>query len=166
VYQSGKPYRINVGISLFNSDGLVFVGRRFRSIGPEIILPGHEWQMPQGGIQDGEKPYSAALRELFEETGVIHTEYLGETDWLTYDFPPYFGPPHRLSRFRGQRQKWIALRFTGTEDEIDVQQLRGAEPEFDIWRWEHLSSLPALVVPFKRAVYKQVEQVFSIFTRG
>src|SRR3979490_807319 len=107
-----KPYRPNVGIALFNASGNVLIGRRFRDDGPEIILPGLEWQMPQGGIDAGEDPRTAAMRELFEETGVPRADPLGEvTDWLTYEFPPYHGPPHRLARFRGQRQKWFALRF-------------------------------------------------------
>ena len=110
-----KPYRPNVGIALFNASGQVLIGRRFRDDGPEIILPGLEWQMPQGGIDADENPRDAVMRELWEETGVVSANYLGETDWLTYEFPPYDGPPHRLAKFRGQRQKWFALRFTGDD---------------------------------------------------
>src|SRR3954447_7330806 len=106
-----KPYRPNVGVALLNASGQVLIGHRFRDDGPEIVLPGLEWQMPQGGIDDGENPRDAVMRELWEETGVLHADYLGETDWLAYDFPPYDGPPHRLAKFRGQRQKWFALRF-------------------------------------------------------
>ena len=112
---SDKPYRPNVGIALFNAAGQVLIGRRFRDDGPEIILPGLEWQMPQGGIDADENPRDAVMRELWEETGAVSAEHLGETDWMTYEFPPYDGPPsHRLAKFRGQRQKWFALRFTGT----------------------------------------------------
>jgi putative (di)nucleoside polyphosphate hydrolase len=115
-----KPYRPNVGIALFNASGEVLIGRRFRDDGPEIILPGLEWQMPQGGIDADENPRDAVKRELWEETGAVNAEYLGETDWIKYDFPPYDGPPtHRLAQFRGQRQKWFALRFTGCDNEID-----------------------------------------------
>jgi putative (di)nucleoside polyphosphate hydrolase len=158
-----RPYRANVGIALFNGEGLVMIARRLRNDGPEIILPGFEWQMPQGGIDAGEEPYRAARRELQEETGVTSVDYLGETiDWLTYDFPPYDGPPHRLARFRGQRQKWFALLFTGGDCEIDLASTRGAaEPEFDCWRWERLDRVADLVVPFKRDIYRRVAQEFG-----
>ena len=86
-----KPYRPNVGIALFNASGQVLIGRRFRDDGPEIILPGLEWQMPQGGIDAEENPREAVMRELWEETGVVNADYLGETDWLTYEFPPFTG---------------------------------------------------------------------------
>jgi putative (di)nucleoside polyphosphate hydrolase len=128
-----KPYRANVGIALFNTSGQVLIGRRFRDDGPEIIFPGLEWQMPQGGIDASENPREAVMRELWEETGVVHAEYLGETDWLTYEFPPYAGPSsHRLEKFRGQRQKWFALRFTGDDDEIDPLTPRMASPRNSI----------------------------------
>jgi putative (di)nucleoside polyphosphate hydrolase len=86
-----KPYRPNVGVALFNASGQVLIGRRFRSDGPEIVLPGLEWQMPQGGIDADEDPRAAVMRELWEETGVVDARYLGETGWLTYDFPPSYG---------------------------------------------------------------------------
>jgi len=157
-------YRRNVGIALFNPTGLVLLGRRFKDDGPEIIASGFEWQMPQGGIDDGEDPYPAALRELFEEMGVRNVEYLSETGWLNYEFPPYCGPPHRLSGFCGQRQKWFALRFTGDDREIDVRGQDNTCPEFDMWRWERLRQVPDIVVPFKRAVYQQVVKQFSFLT--
>jgi putative (di)nucleoside polyphosphate hydrolase len=92
-----KPYRPNVGIALFNADGQVLIGRRFRDDGPEIVLPGLEWQMPQGGIDADENPREAVMRELWEETGVKQADHLGETGWMTYEFPAYDGPPgHRL----------------------------------------------------------------------
>jgi putative (di)nucleoside polyphosphate hydrolase len=159
-----KPYRRNVGIALFNADGLVLIGRRFRDDGPEIILPGLEWQMPQGGIDEGENPRDAVMRELWEETGVTSATCLAETDWLTYEFPPYEGPPHRLAKFRGQRQKWFALRFTGRDVEIDPLAERNGQPaEFDAWRWEQLDRVADLVVPFRRQVYASVASRFAPF---
>jgi putative (di)nucleoside polyphosphate hydrolase len=162
-----KPYRPNVGIALFNADGRILIGRRFRDDGPEIILPGLEWQMPQGGVDQGEDLREAALRELWEETSVRSAEYLAETDWLTYDFPAYDGPPHRLAKFRGQQQKWFALRFTGNEAEIDPLTPRNGQPaEFDAWRWERLDRVADLVVPFRRKVYRAVAESFVRFATG
>ena len=107
------------------------------------------------------------MRELYEETGVTSVDYLGETpDWMTYEFPPYDGPPHRLSIFRGQRQKWFAYRFTGDEREIVVADWRnGQEPEFDRWRWEPLDNVAALVVPFRREIYRWVAKEFARFSQ-
>jgi putative (di)nucleoside polyphosphate hydrolase len=163
-----KPYRPNVGVALFNAAGRVLIGRRFRDDGPEIILPGLEWQMPQGGIDAEEDPLQAVMRELWEETGVVSAAYLGETDWLIYEFPPYAGPQsHRLAQFRGQRQKWFALRFTGREQEIDPLASRnGQAPEFDQWRWERLDRVVDLVVPFRRDVYSAVAQAFAKFANS
>jgi len=162
---STLPYRPNVGIALFNAHGRVLIARRFKDDGPEIILPGLEWQMPQGGIDPNEDPRPAAERELYEETGVTSVSYLGETpDWLIYDFPPYDGPPHRLAKFRGQRQKWFAYRFTGDEREIVVAEVRNDQPvEFDAWHWEKLERVPGLVVPFRREVYAAVAKEFARF---
>ena len=165
---SDLPYRPNVGIALFNAAGRVFIARRFKDDGPEIILPGYEWQMPQGGIDPNEDPRPAAQRELYEETGVTSVVYLGETpDWLAYDYPPYHGPPHRLATFRGQRQKWFAFRFTGPESEIKVLKMRNNQPvEFDAWRWEPLANVASLVVPFRREIYQAVAREFARFARS
>ena len=160
---TAKPYRPNVGIALFNASGRVLIGRRFRDDGPEIILPGLEWQMPQGGIDADEDPRKAVMRELWEETGIVSADYLGETDWMSYEFPPYDGPAsHRLAKFCGQRQKWFALRFTGKDSEINVANPGGGhKAEFVGWRWEPMKNLPQLIVPFKRPVYERVVKEFS-----
>jgi putative (di)nucleoside polyphosphate hydrolase len=161
---SDKPYRPNVGVALFNAHGRVLIAHRIRNDGPEVIYPGAEWQMPQGGIDGSEDPQAAAIRELYEETGVTDSDYLGQTDWLTYEFPPYLGLPHKLAQFRGQKQMWFARRFTGDERMIDPLSSRnGEEPEFDQWRWEELAKTPALVVPYKRDVYLRVAEFFSGF---
>ncbi len=163
-----KPYRPNVGVALFNADGHVLIGRRFRDDGPEIVLPGLEWQMPQGGIDADEDPRAAVMRELWEETGVRKADYLDETDWLTYEFPAYDGPAsHRLAKFRGQRQKWFALRFTGNDADIDPLSQRNGQPaEFDQWRWERLDRVADLVVPFRRDVYRTVASRFARYGQG
>jgi len=159
-----RPYRPNVGIALFSRAGLVLVGRA-RTAGPELIVPGFEWQMPQGGIDEGEDIVAAARRELWEETNVRSVSLLAVTgEWWDYDFPPYDGPPHKLSPFRGQKQRWTAFRFEGEESEIDVVDLPTGEPqEFFGWKWERLERLPALVTPHKRAVYRRVAEAFAAF---
>ena len=159
-----KPYRPNVGVALFNAEGKVLIGRRFKDDGPEIILPGLEWQMPQGGIDANEDPRAAVMRELYEETGVVHADYLDETDWLTYDFVAFDEPTHRFAGYRGQRQKWFALRFTGQDEEVDPLTPRNGQPaEFDAWRWERLDRVADLVVPFRREVYRAVAAEFARF---
>jgi putative (di)nucleoside polyphosphate hydrolase len=157
---SALPYRPCVGIMLLNRDGRVFIGRR--SDGPEHVDAAHVWQMPQGGIDPDEDPWQAALRELYEETNVRSVERLGETkDWLTYDIPSEIIGRAWKGKYRGQRQKWYALRFTGEESEIDVAHPGGGhEPEFLAWRWERMENLPALIVPFKREVYERVIRAF------
>ena len=144
------PYRPCAGLCVINRKGLVFIGRR--TDGPEHIDETHVWQMPQGGIDEGEKPYPAALRELYEETSIKSVEKLGEIkDWLTYDIPNKIGSKAWNGKYRGQKQKWYALRFTGKDSEIDIDNPGGGhEPEFVEWRWEPMENLPDLVVPFKR----------------
>ncbi|MBS7533847.1 RNA pyrophosphohydrolase [Ancylobacter sonchi] len=151
------PYRPCVGVVLVNRDGLVFVGRRVG--GAEHVDATHSWQMPQGGIDEGESPEDAALRELYEETNVRSVEPLAEVpDWLPYDLPEPIAREAWKGRYRGQMQKWIALRFTGKDGEIDVRHPGGGKhkPEFAEWRWEKLGNTPELIIPFKRAVYEKV----------
>ena len=157
------PYRPCAGLAVFNPQGLVFIGRR--SSGPEHIDDTHVWQMPQGGIDDGEEPYKAALRELYEETNIKSVEKLGEiADWLHYDIPREIVGAAWHGKYRGQKQKWYALRFVGDEDEIDIEHPAGGhKPEFIAWRWEKLQRLPELVVPFKRKTYESVVGAFSKF---
>ena len=161
---SDKPYRPNVGIALFDASGRVLIGRRFRDDGPEIILPGFEWQMPQGGVDPGEDTWAAAKRELYEETGVRSVEKLGEiADWLIYDIPRTVAGRAWKGRYRGQRQKWYAVRFTGQDGEINVASPGGGghKAEFVGWRWEPMKNLPDLIIPFKRPVYERVVKEFS-----
>jgi putative (di)nucleoside polyphosphate hydrolase len=161
------PYRPCAGIAVLNRDGLVFVGRR--SKGAEHIDATHVWQMPQGGIDDGEDPYEGALRELYEETNIRSVEKLGEiADWLSYDIPRDLVGEAWNGKYRGQRQKWYALRFTGDDSEIDVATPGGGahKPEFIAWRWAPLRDLPDLVVPFKRETYERVAREFGKFAGG
>ena len=144
---SDLPYRPCVGIMLFNRDGKVFVGKRI-----DQTVEG--WQMPQGGIDKGETPRQAALRELQEEVGTARAEILAELDdWVTYDLPEHLIGVAFHGKYKGQRQKWFALRFTGGEGDIN---LTAHEPEFSAYRWVGLDELPSLIAPFKRATYRQV----------
>jgi putative (di)nucleoside polyphosphate hydrolase len=144
--RSALPYRPCVGILLFNHRGQVFVAQRRDTPGA--------WQMPQGGIEDGETPAEAALRELAEEIGTDRAELVAETaDWHRYDLPDHLIGVVWNGRWRGQRQKWFAARFLGTDQEIN---LATAHPEFDAWRWTTPEQLVDLAVPFKREVYRAI----------
>jgi putative (di)nucleoside polyphosphate hydrolase len=151
------PYRPCVGMMVLNAVGRAFVGRR--ASGPEHVDLTHEWQMPQGGIDPGEDPWPAALRELYEETNIRSVEKLAELPgWLSYDLPVEVAAQAWGGRYRGQTQKWYALRFTGQDDEIDILNPAGGahKPEFFEWKWEAAEKLPDLIIPFKRKVYEQV----------
>jgi putative (di)nucleoside polyphosphate hydrolase len=144
---SDLPYRPCVGIMLFNKDGKVFVGNR-------IDQTVESWQMPQGGIDKGEEPRDAALRELEEEAGTTKAEIIAEMEaWVTYDLPEHLIGLAFHGKYKGQKQKWFAMRFTGTDSDIDLTR---HEPEFSDYRWVDLKELPDLIVPFKRETYRQV----------
>jgi putative (di)nucleoside polyphosphate hydrolase len=155
------PYRPCVGVMLLNRAGSAFIGRRID--GPEHVDRTHAWQMPQGGIDRGEERWPAALRELREETNVRSVERIGEiAEWLNYDIPRDLVGQAWKGKYRGQTQKWFALRFLGDETEIDIEHPAGAhQAEFAAWRWEPIQNIPDLVVPFKRAVYDRVVHEFA-----
>jgi len=144
-------FRSGVGIMLLNQHDDIFVGRRTRT-------PGGTWQMPQGGIDDGEKPLAAALRELREETGTDNIQVLAESEtWLRYELPPDLIGKAWQGRWRGQQQKWFAMRYLGRDADINIAT---EHPEFSAWRWVPAPGLPNLIVSFKRQVYLDVLEQF------
>lgn len=152
------PYRPCVGIMVLNRRGEVWIGQRASRPGKEV--PGGWWQMPQGGIDDGEAPGEAALRELREETGMRSVRLVGESrEWHPYDLPAELKGKAWGGRYRGQTQKWFAVRFLGPDSEVELDQ-PGHEPEFDLWRWAPAGEVLALIVPFKRDVYARVLDEF------
>ena len=154
------PYRRCVGAVLFNQDGHVLVARRADLPNAEGAPGG--WQLPQGGIDAGEDPAVAIFRELAEEIGTGKAEILAEhPDWLNYDLPPELLGKALGGRFRGQTQRWFALRFLGTDDEIRLDL--DPHPEFDAWRWARLAELPALAVGFKKEIYEVLARDFARF---
>ncbi len=152
-----RPYRLGVGVMLINAKHRVWVGRR-------NDMAGDHWQMPQGGIDDGEEPRAAALREMKEEIGTDKAEILGESrDWFAYDLPPELGRTAWKGRYRGQKQKWFAARFTGKDKDIDLET---EHPEFEAWQWIEPDDLPRLIVPFKRQLYIDVMEEFRALLRA
>jgi putative (di)nucleoside polyphosphate hydrolase len=145
------PYRPCVGVMLINREGLVFVGRRI-----DQTVEG--WQMPQGGIDPGETPLEAARREMKEEIGTSNARLLREHDeWLAYDLPQHLLGIALHGKYRGQRQRWLAMRFLGQDSEIDINT---EMPEFASWKWLAVEALPRLIVPFKRDTYTRVLAAF------
>lgn len=158
-------YRPCVGIMVINAQGLVWVGRRADAPN-EAEGRGTWWQMPQGGVDTHEEPAAAALRELTEETGIKSVEILAETPgWLRYDLPADLVGKAWNGKYRGQEQKWYAVRFLGSEAEINITPPQPHQVEFDAWKWVPLSELEQLVVPFKRDIYRQVAAAFAPFAR-
>ena len=154
------PYRDNVGAVLFNAAGLVLVARRADLPNAEGAPGG--WQLPQGGMDAGEDPAIAVFRELEEEVGTARAEILAEhPEWLTYDLPDHLIGKALGGKYRGQRQKWFALRFTGVD--ADIRLDLDPHPEFDAWRWAPLADLPVLAVEFKRAIYEDLAREFARF---
>ena len=154
------PYRRNVGAVLFDYRGLVFVARRADLPNAEGAAGG--WQLPQGGIDADENPHAAVLRELAEEIGTARAEIIGEhPEWLRYDLPAELVGRALGGRYRGQLQRWFALRFLGTD--ADIRLDLDPHPEFDAWRWAELSELPALAVDFKRPIYEALVTSFARF---
>ena len=161
------PYRRCAGLMVVNRDGLVFMGRRLDA--PEDPEgPGTWWQMPQGGIDKGEDPETAAYRELYEETSIRSVSLIAQSrGWINYDLPPDLIGTAWKGRYRGQTQKWFALRFTGEDGEIDVLNPGGGthKAEFGAWKWMPLDELTRHVVPFKREVYETVVAEFADIVR-
>ena len=158
------PYRACVGVMLFNAEGKVWIGRRIpKWSGDQSALL---WQMPQGGIDKGEDPEQAALRELEEETGVTRGSVIGRTqDWLYYDLPDDAIGFALKGKFRGQKQHWFAIRYEGSDADFNITPT-DHEPEFDQWKGEDMEKLPGLVIPFKRDVYEQVVKLFAPLVRA
>lgn len=154
---SDLPYRPCVGVMLINPAGLVFVGQRLDGATSGAAAA---WQMPQGGIDEGEKPREAALRELEEETGVSPdlVEVLGKTeDWLAYDLPEDLIGKVWGGKYRGQKQKWFAMRYLGRDDQVQIVR---PHQEFARWQWMRADDMLEAIVPFKRAVYEIVVSDF------
>lgn len=154
------PYRPCVGVMLLNNEGKVWIGNRLAGEG---LPAGNHWQMPQGGIDKGELPEHAAFRELHEETGTRNAKIIAEArEWFRYDLPPELIGKGLKGKFRGQEQKWFAMRFTGKDSDIDI--MAHEEQEFSEWRWADIDELVDLIVPFKRPVYEQVVAEFRALT--
>jgi len=159
----GDPYpehRPNVGVVLFNTAGKVWLGKRFGADEPWC------WQFPQGGVDRGEAPEKAAERELFEETGIgrdLITPMGAIDEWLTYDFPPEVLSQRKFNLWKGQKQRWFAYQYQGTDDDFDLTAV--PPQEFSGFKWVDLADTPALIIPWKRGVYEAVARAFAAHAR-
>lgn len=145
------PYRFGVGMMLFNRDGNIFMAQR-------IDTRAEAWQMPQGGIDEGEDARAAAMRELEEEIGTTNAEIIAESaEWYVYDLPEELASKLWGGKYRGQKQKWFLLRFLGEDTEIN---LATAHPEFHSWQWVDVAEVLKLIVPFKRTMYEAIVAEF------
>ena len=150
---SSLPYRLGVGIMLLNRQKQVFVAKR-------IDMTSEAWQMPQGGMDAGEGPRETAMRELQEETGTDKASIIAESrDWYYYDLPEDLAPIIWGGRYRGQKQKWFLMQFTGSDSDINIKT---GQPEFSEWKWISPQSLPDVIVPFKRQLYTDIVKEFTI----
>lgn len=160
---SQLPYRSCVGIALFNAAGLVWVGHRIPKWEKDSATS--LWQMPQGGIDEGESPRDAAFRELEEETGARNAEIIGECpDWLTYDLPEEALGIGLKGKYRGQKQRWFAMRFLGEDSDFDINTPIGGKAEFDAWEWVSLEEAVERIVAFKQPIYRQVAEAFREYS--
>ncbi|MBL6931546.1 MAG: RNA pyrophosphohydrolase [Rhodospirillales bacterium] len=152
------PYRPCAGAMLINNEGKVFVARR-------IDTPGNAWQMPQGGIDDGEDTSKAVLRELREETGIDKVEIIAESaNWRNYDLPKDLIGKLWGGKYRGQRQKWFLIRFLGVDKDINLEA--HGSPEFSDWRWVGIDEIVDLIVPFKQTLYADIVAEFRTLVEG
>jgi len=152
-----RPYRPGVGIMLLNRQGGVLVAQR-------LDMPSAAWQMPQGGIDKGETPLTAAWREMREEIGTGKARLEAESrGWHTYDLPRDLADQIWKGQYRGQRQKWFAFRFQGEDRDIDILT---EQPEFSAWKWAEMRELPDLIVPFKRRLYEELVAEFGHLARA
>ena len=154
--QKNLPYRPGVGIMLLNTENQVFVGKRIDTVS-------EAWQMPQGGIDEGEEPLEAAIREMMEEIGTDKACMVAESNgWYNYDLPDHLIAKLWGGKFRGQRQKWYCLRFMGNDSDINIAT---DHPEFCEWKWAEIKELPDLIVPFKRELYQAIVNEFMLYVK-